>query len=195
MVAVEPATSASFRVVCMATVWSRIFDYPDATGALIIAAKTAVVYVFLILGLRVLGKRELGQMNLYDLVMIIVLGNAVQNAMINGDNTLVGGIVAATVLLVMNRGFNALVLKSRTVERVMVGEPTVIVHDGEPVPGVMKRQGVTKEQLDAGLREHGIDELSKVHLCVLEVDGSLSVVSTEGGIYRSKRHYRGLRLP
>src|SRR6202165_3690525 len=104
MAAVEPATSASFRVACMATVWSRIFDYPDATGALIIAAKTAAVYAFLILGLRVLGKRKLGQMNLYDLVMIIVLGNAVQNAMINGDNTLVGGIVAAAVLLEIGRG-------------------------------------------------------------------------------------------
>jgi uncharacterized membrane protein YcaP (DUF421 family) len=195
MAAVDPATSASFRVVCMATVWSRIFDYPDATGALIIAAKTAAVYVFLILGLRVLGKRELGQMNLYDLVMIIVLGNAVQNAMINGDNTLFGGFVAAFVLLVMNRGFNALVLKSPRIERLMVGEPVVIVHDGLPVSGAMKRQGITMDQVDAALREHGIGELSKVHLCVLEVDGTLSCVSTEGSIYRSKRHYRGLRLP
>ncbi len=179
----------------MATVWSRIFDYPNATGALIIAAKTAVVYVVLIVGLRVLGKRELGQMNLYDLVMIIVLGNAVQNAMINGDNTLAGGVVAATVLLVMNRSFNALVLKYSAVDRLMVGEPAVIVHDGKPVPGAMKRQGITAEQVNAALREHGIDDLSKCHMCVLEVDGSLSVVSTEGGIYRSKRHFRGLRLP
>ena len=195
MAAVEPATSASFRVVCMATVWSRIFDYPDATGALIIAAKTATVYVFLIAGLRVLGKRELGQMNLYDLVMIIVLGNAVQNAMINGDNTLVGGIVAAIVLLVMNRGFNMLVVTSKRVEHLMVGEPVVMVHDGKIVPGAMKRQGITTDQLDAALREHGIDDLAAVRVCVLEVDGTLSVVSSDGKIYRSKRHYRGLRLP
>ena len=179
----------------MATVWSRIFDYPDATGALIIAAKTATVYVFLIAGLRVLGKRELGQINLYDLVMIIVLGNAVQNAMINGDNTLVGGIVAAIVLLVMNRGFNMLVVTSQRVEHLMVGEPVVMVHDGKIVPGAMKRQGITTVQLDAALREHGIDDLAAVHVCVLEVDGTLSVVSADGRIYRSKRHYRGMRLP
>ena len=73
----------------------QVFDHPSAHGALVIAAKTAVIYAFLIAGLRLLGKRELGQMSLYDLVLIIILGNAVQNAMINNDNTLVGGLVAA----------------------------------------------------------------------------------------------------
>ena len=78
----------------------QVFDHPSAHGALVIAAKTAVIYAFLIVGLRLLGKRELGQMSLYDLVLIIILGNAVQNAMINNDNTLGGGVVAAVVLLV-----------------------------------------------------------------------------------------------
>ena len=71
-----------------------VFDYPTLHTGLVIAAKTTVVYVVLIAGLRLLGKRELGQMSLYDLVLIVILGNAVQNAMIDNDNTLVGGIIA-----------------------------------------------------------------------------------------------------
>src|ERR1700682_6304223 len=97
-----------------------------------IALKTTVIYLFLILGLRLLGKRELGQMNIYDLVLIIVLGNAVQNAMMNGDNTLVGGLVAATVLLVANKLFGLLMHRSVKFERTMVGQPMLILINGVP---------------------------------------------------------------
>ena len=173
----------------------QIFDAPSVTGAAIIAAKTAVIYVFLIVGLRVLGKRELGQMSLYDLVMIIVLGNAVQNAMINNDNTLVGGLVAATVLLVMNRLFNLLSVHSKPVQHLMVGEPVVIVSDGKLVARPMRRQGITSDQVMAALREHGIDDLAQVHLAILEVDGTISVLPKGTKVLRSKRHYRALRLP
>jgi uncharacterized membrane protein YcaP (DUF421 family) len=162
---------------------------------LVIAAKTAAVYAFLILGLRLLGKRELGQMSLYDLVMIIVLGNAVQNAMINNDNTLVGGIVAGSVLLVMNRVFSTVVLHNRPLGRLMVGEPVLIAHDGKLLKANMARQGITVEQLEAAMREHGFDDLTKVHGAVLEIDGSISIIPAGAAVYRSKRHYRGLRLP
>jgi uncharacterized membrane protein YcaP (DUF421 family) len=164
-------------------------------GAAIIAAKTAVIYLFLILGLRVLGKRELGQMSLYDLVMIIVLGNAVQNAMINNDNTLVGGLLAATVLLVLNRLFNLLSLHSKRVEHLMAGEPVLVVSDGNLLPRPMKHQGITDEQVMAALREHGIEELSQVHMAVLEVDGTISVVPRGTKVLKTKRHYRAMRLP
>ena len=173
----------------------RIFDFPGASDGVIIAAKTAVIYVFLILGLRLLGKRELGQMSLYDLVMIIVLGNAVQNAMINNDNTLGGGLIAATVLLIMNRLFNELATRSKRVEHVMVGEPVLIVSDGKLLARPMKRQGVTDDEVMAALREHGIDDLSGVHMCVLEVDGTMSVVPGHVEVLKTKRHYRGMRLP
>ena len=173
----------------------QIFDAPSLSGAAIIAAKTAVIYLFLILGLRVLGKRELGQMSLYDLVMIIVLGNAVQNAMINNDNTLVGGLVAATVLLVLNRLFNVLSFHSKTIERLMVGEPVLIISDGALLPAPMKRQGITEEQVLAALREHGMDQVADVHMAVLEVDGTISVVPSGSNVLKTKRHFRALRLP
>src|SRR5438045_3080399 len=105
---------------------AKVFDHPDTTGALIIAAKTLVVYLFLIIGLRLIGKRELGQMNIYDLVLIVILGNAVQNAMMNSDNSLVGGLIAATTLLIVNRLFNLLLQRSKKIERVMVGQPMLI---------------------------------------------------------------------
>jgi uncharacterized membrane protein YcaP (DUF421 family) len=173
----------------------RIFDAPAAGDAVIIAAKTAVVYVFLIVGLRLLGKRELGQMSLYDLVMIIVLGNSVQNAMINNDNTLGGGLIAGTVLLVLNRLLNELALRSKRVEHLMVGEPVLIVSDGRLLERPMKRQGVTSDQVRAALREHGMEDLNQAHMCILEVDGTISVVPRHAQVLKTKRHYRGMRLP
>ena len=174
---------------------ANVFDHPSAAGSAVIAAKTAVVYLFLIIGLRLLGKRELGQMSLYDLVMIIILGNAVQNAMINNDNTLVGGVIASAVLLLMNRLFNVAVLRSKRLGHVMVGEPVLIVHDGIELKDKMRREGVTDEQLKAALREHQIENVSDARSCVLEVDGTISVVPSGSTVYRSRRHYRGLRLP
>ncbi|GAC1419258.1 MAG: DUF421 domain-containing protein [Actinomycetota bacterium] len=174
----------------------HVFDHPSAHGIAEIAIKTAIVYLFLIAGLRLLGKRELGQMSVYDLVMMVVLGNAVQNAMINGDNTLGGGFVAAAVLLVLNRGFNAIISRSRRAEHVLVGAPVLLVNDGAVIASHMKRESVTMEQLEAALREHGMNDVSEAHTCVLEVDGTISVVAAANTkVMKSRRHYRGLRLP
>jgi len=174
---------------------ATVFDHPSWTGAAVIAGKTAAVYVFLIVGLRLLGKRELGQMSLYDLVMVIILGNAVQNAMINNDNTLGGGIVAGVVLLGLNWGLNRLVRHSKRVEDALIGHAVLIVNDGRPIRAHMAREGITMEQLDAALREHGMHSLDEVHLAVLETDGTISVVPTGTQVLRTRRHYRGIRLP
>ena len=172
-----------------------IFDHPSATGAAVIAAKTATIYLFLIIGLRWLGKRELGQMSLYDFVMVVILGNAVQNAMLGTDTTLGGGLVAAFVLLVMNRGFNQLIRGSRRFEHLLVGDPVLIVHNGKVLQDRMERNGITPEQLTAALREHGYEKPEDVRLAVLEVDGTISVVPAGAPVHRTKRHFKQLRLP
>ncbi len=172
-----------------------VFDGPTPAGALIIVGKTLVVYVVLVVGLRLLGKRELGQMNIYDLVMIVVLGNAVQNAMMNNDNTLGGGVIAALTLLAANRTLNTVVRRSRRLEQFLVGQPTVILSEGKPNVAAMEHEGVTVEQLHAALREHGLERFEDAHLAILEVDGTISVVPLAGGIYRTRRHYRAMRLP
>jgi len=173
---------------------ATVFDHPSLDGALVIAAKTTAVYLFLVLGLRLFGKRELGQLSLYDLVLVIILGNAVQNAMINNDNTLGGGVVAATVLLTLNWILNRFVLRSRRAEHLLVGEPVLVVHDGTPLRAHMAREGITTDELMAALREHGLDKLSQVHLAVLESDGTISVVPRGSEVLKTRRHYRGLRL-
>jgi uncharacterized membrane protein YcaP (DUF421 family) len=173
---------------------AQVFDYPSGNGAAVIAAKTAVIYAFLIIGLRLLGKRELGQLSLYDLVMVIILGNAVQNAMINNDNTLGGGLVAGTVLLGLNWTLNRVISRSRRAERLLVGEPILIVHDGQPLRDRMRREGITMDQLATALREHGLDDVAGVHLAVLESDGTISIVPSGSPMLKTRRHYRGLRL-
>jgi len=174
---------------------TKVFDHPDAAGVGIIAAKTVVVYLFLILGLRLVGKRELGQMNIYDLVLIVILGNAVQNAMMNNDNSLCGGLVAAATLLIINRIFNIVLQRSKRVERMMVGDPVLILNDGVPIADHLKREGVTQEQLMAALREHGLTEPGQAHMAVLEVDGSISVVPQDSAVFKTRRHFKALRLP
>jgi uncharacterized membrane protein YcaP (DUF421 family) len=174
---------------------TKVFDHPDLHGAILIAIKCLVIYVFLIIGLRLLGKRELGQMNIYDLVLIIVLGNSVQNAMMNGDNSLFGGIIAATVLLVLNKVFGLVMHRSTKFERAMVGQPVLILSNGVAIEGRMQREGITHEQLMQALREHGLTREEDAKLAVLEVDGSISIVPEDSEVMRTKRHFKAMRLP
>ncbi len=172
-----------------------IITHPNSVlDGWLIAGKTAVVYFFLVMGLRLLGKRELGQMNIYDLVLIIVLANAVQNAMVGNDNNLVGGLIAALTLLVLNRIFALVMARSDKVEKFMVGEPMLIVNDGEIITARCKQEGITREQIMAALREHGIEKLQDAHMCVLEIDGSISVVPCVSAVHKTKRHFKALRL-
>lgn len=175
---------------------AAVFSHPATVAdGLSIAGKTAIVYFFLVAGLRLLGKRELGQMNLYDLVLIIVLANAVQNAMVGSDSSLLGGIIAALTLLLLNRLFSAAMARSGRLERAMVGNPLLIVNDGHLIEQRMRREGITREQVMTALREHGIERLDQARMCVLEVDGSISVVPRQATVHRSRRHFKALRLP
>jgi uncharacterized membrane protein YcaP (DUF421 family) len=175
--------------------WLRlVFDHPDLQGSLTIAAKTLVIYAFLIAGLRLLGKRELGQMNPYDLVLIVVLGNAVQNAMMNNDNSLLGGLIAAATLLVINKIFTVVIQRSKRLEQWMVGHPVLIVSEGRVIASHMQREGITLEQLEQALREHGFCRAEEARMCVLEVDGSISVVPRHDGVLKTRPRFKGLRL-
>ena len=174
---------------------SDIITHPKSPAeAWAIAGNTAVIYFCLVLGLRVFGKRELGQMNIYDLVLIIVLANAVQNAMVGPDTSLLGGLIAAATLLVLNRIFTFVMARSDKLEKFMVGEPMLIVNDGEILKDRCAREGITREQVMAALREHGIERLEDAHMCVLEVDGSISVVPSGSAVHKTNRHFKALRL-
>jgi uncharacterized membrane protein YcaP (DUF421 family) len=171
----------------------EVFSHPDLPGVLGIVAKTAIVYAFVLVGLRLLGARELGQMTSYDFVLVVVMANAVQNALVGGDDSLVGGLVSALTLLLVNRLFTWLLTRFPWLEQQMVGEPVVLVTEGQPQWDRMQREGVTREELLAALREHGLADLAGVRLAVLEVDGTISVVPQEATVHRARRRARGLR--
>lgn len=175
-------------------IW-QVFTHPHPIDLAIVSMKTAMVYLFLVAGLRIAGTRELGQMNLYDLVLVIVLANSVQNAMVGSDVTLLGGLTAAATLLLLNYFLNRLVERSPKLEHLLVGEPSLIISNGRILKQRMKRLGITTEQLFAALREHGLDRPEDAAMCVLEVDGSLSIVPKDAHVHRTRRHFRALRLP
>ncbi len=172
---------------------AEVFSCPDWLTLLSIAGKTAVIYVFVVLGIRLLGTRELGRLNAYDFVLIVVLANAVQNAMVGGDNTLVGGLVSALTLLLLNLMCTWLLNRFPWLEKHVVGEPVVLVSDGRLYGERLRGEGVTKDELMAALREHGVTGLAEVRLAVLEVDGDISVVPHDAPVHRTRRRFRRIK--
>jgi uncharacterized membrane protein YcaP (DUF421 family) len=142
--------------------------------ALQIALRTGVIYLVVLIGVRVSGKREVGQMTPFDLTLLLLLSNSVQNAMTGPDTSLIGGVVAATTLLVLNYLVGTLSGVNRGFRRVVEGEPSLLVHDGKAIEGHMAREHVSMDELERALREHGIAHVKDVALAVLEVDGSIS---------------------
>jgi uncharacterized membrane protein YcaP (DUF421 family) len=133
-------------------------------------------------------------MTVYDLVLMIVLANAVQNAMVGDDNSLFGGIISATTLIVLNFILHFALRRSQKLENLLVGQPVVLLSDGVLQTTTLEREGLTREEVQAALREHGIERLEDAHICVLEVDGSISVVPSGAIVHKSRRTYRALRL-
>jgi uncharacterized membrane protein YcaP (DUF421 family) len=152
-----------------------------------IILRTALVYLAILVGLRLAGKREIGQMTVFDLVVLLLISNAVQNAMVGPDTSLTGGVLAAFVLLVLNAAVAQLRLRWPGLRRWVEGTPTVLVLRGEVIPEHLRREGLDQETLEAALREHGLADVSQVEMAVLEVDGSISVVPLGAETRRMKR--------
>ncbi len=158
-----------------------------------IVLRTGAVYVIILLGLRVMGKRELGQMTVVDLVAILLVANAVQNAMVGPDVSLLGGVVAALTLLLLNRILVAARLRGGVWSRLLEGTPTVLVSDGEFVIPHLRQEGVEEGEVEMAMREHGVASVSEVKLAVLEKDGSISIIARDTPIVRTRRHIRQFR--
>ena len=141
-----------------------------------IALRTAAIYCVVLIGVRLSGNREVGQMTPFDLTLLLLLSNAVQNAMTGPDTSLVGGVVAAVTLLVMNFLVAELSGGNRRFRRFIQGSPTLLIHNGTLLTPHLAREHVTVDEIHRALREHGICEVSEVALAVLEVDGSISVL-------------------
>jgi uncharacterized membrane protein YcaP (DUF421 family) len=148
--------------------------YPGGHVLIGIAARTAVIYGVVLLGMRLSGKREVGQMTPFDLTLLLLISNAVQNAMTGPDTSLVGGIVAASTLLLLNYLVAEVSGANRRFRKFVEGQPSLLVHDGQVIEAHMAKEHVSMDELQRALREHGIASYHDVALAVLEVDGSIS---------------------
>ena len=136
-----------------------------------------IVYVFLIAGLRLSGKRELAQLNPFDLVVLLTLSNTVQNAIIGDDNSVTGGIIGATSLLAVNYLVVRFLYDHRKIDQIVEGRADILVEDGKVHEHKLKRELITKEELAAAARKQGFETLSEVRQCVLEPGGTLTFIA------------------
>ncbi len=140
-----------------------------------------IVYAFLIVGLRLSGKRELVQMNPFDLVVLLTLSNTVQNAIIGDDNSVSGGIIGATSLLVVNYLVVRFLYDHRKLDRLVEGEADVLIESGSVRTERLKHELITMEQLSAAARKQGFESLAEVQQCILEAGGTLTFVGKKPG--------------
>ncbi|HEX9116370.1 MAG TPA: YetF domain-containing protein [Anaerolineae bacterium] len=141
---------------------------------------TVVIYIFLILVLGLLGHRQTSELGLVELVIIMMLGSAVETAMVAGDTSLPAGLLSAATLLVLNRIFAAFLSRFPRVRRVIVGHPIPLVYHGQYLPHRMREAGLTEADVLEGIRERGYEHLKEVRFAVLELDGTISVVPASG---------------
>jgi uncharacterized membrane protein YcaP (DUF421 family) len=134
------------------------------------------IYLAVLIALRLFGKREVGQFTLIDLVLILLLANAVQPAMTGPDTSLTGGLVIIATLIVVNRAIALARAKLPFVERLVGSSPTPLARDGKWIPGALEREELSPDDVMMALREHGLSKVSEVKLAVLEGDGMISVV-------------------
>ncbi len=138
--------------------------------------RSVIIYVALLLLLRMTGKRQTGQLAPFDLVLLLLLSNAVQNSMNAGDNSLIGGVISAVTLIALNFAVGGLVFKSKHVENWVEGKPQVLIHDGKLVAEIMRESLLTQHELNSALRREGCCTVGEVSLAILEMNGSISVI-------------------
>ncbi len=151
--------------------------------------RTAIVYVIVLIGLRLTGKREVGQMTPFDLVLLLLIANAVQNAMTGPDTSLTGGVAAALTLLGVNALMSRLVWRHPEVRKVVAGTPTLLIYNGKMITPHLEHEHITPDELLQALREHGVAAVSQVYTATLEIDGSISVLKNDERPAASQPHH------
>ena len=137
--------------------------------------RPVIVYLVLVLLLRIFGKRELAQLNPFDLVVLLSLSNTVQNAIIGDDNSITGGVVGAFSLLAINWLVVRVLFRSKRLTRLLEGRPTVLVRNGQPDARALEREALTREELLEIVHRQGFENLHQVHRCELEPNGTFYV--------------------
>jgi uncharacterized membrane protein YcaP (DUF421 family) len=141
-----------------------------------VVLRTAIVYLFLVAVLRLSGKRQVGQMSVLELVVILVISDAVQNSMVGDNLTLWGGLVAVVTLLTLDLALKTMARRSKPLRTAIEGEPRLLVRDGRLLERAIEAEGLEVDEVRAAIRSHGLAGVEDVRFAVLETDGSISVI-------------------
>ena len=142
-----------------------------------IIIRSAAVSLFMVIALRVFGKKELSQLNTSDVILILLISNSVQNAMVGNNTSLYGGIVAALALFAINFIFKKVMSKSNFIKNLVQDKPEILIHNGKIDFKTIARIGITNDELQEAMREHGVEFYKDVKLAMFEIDGSISIIS------------------
>lgn len=144
-----------------------------------VALRSLAVYFFMFAAIRVFGKNQLSQLNAGDIVLLLLISNAVQNAMVGSNVSLEGGLVAALVLFGANFIVKKIIFKNPKVKSLIESDPVILIKDGVVDNVEMKNEDIGFDELEEAVREHGVEKIADVKLAVLEVDGNISVISMD----------------
>jgi uncharacterized membrane protein YcaP (DUF421 family) len=156
-----------------------------------IIIRSASVYLFMLIALRIFGKKELSQLNTADVILILLISNSVQNAMVGSNISLLGGLAAASVLFAINFILKKLMYKSRWFSDFMQEKPEILIHDGKLDFKTLSKLNITSDELQEAMREHGVEHFTEVKLAMLEIDGNISIISGEKDLRQT--HYKRLK--
>lgn len=154
-----------------------------------IIIRSAAVYFFMLIALRVFGKKELSQLNTADVILILLISNAVQNAMVGSDSSLLGGLAAATVLFTINFTLKRLMFKYKKFSDFLQEKPEILIHNGTLEFKTLSKLNITSDELREAMREHGVETFKDVKLAMLETDGNISIISGDKNL-RQTHHKR-----
>lgn len=141
--------------------------------------RSLIVYTFLLIMFRLLGKRQVGQMTPFDLIVLLIVSNVLQNAMIGPDNSVTGGLIGGLTVLATNWLVGRVAFASPRLERAIEGVPTLLVHEGRLVETNLRRETISREELLSNLRSQGVFDLREVRTAILEPSGKLSILRQE----------------
>lgn len=148
-------------------------------GYVQIILSSVAVYIFIIVAIRLFGKKELSQLSVIDLVFILLISNSVQNAMVGSNTSLTGGLAAAGALFVTNYIFKQLLYRFPRLSKAVQGEAVMLVYNGKLAEKNLEKARITKDELMEAIREHGVSDIGDVNLAILELDGNISVLSND----------------
>lgn len=161
-----------------------------------IIVRSLAVYAFMLVAIRLTGKKELSQLNTTDVVLILLISNAVQNAMVGNNTSLAGGLVAAAVLFTLNFILKKVMFKSSWFRNLLTEKPEILIHNGNLDFAMLSKLGITNEELREAIREHGVEKYKDVKLAIMEADGNISIISGDENLkhsqYKRKRKHKSL---